>query len=255
VRIALAALLAVLSALAAAADVGVVLLHGKGGVPSGYVAELASALKTRGFAVSTPLMPWAKDRIYDASFESAIAQIDGEVEALRRQGARLVAVAGQSLGANAALGYAASRERVDAVIMLAPAHNPESQVFARRVGADVQRAKDLVQAGKGKDLQSFSDLNQGRTLQVRASAEVYLSWMDPAGPAVMPKSAASIKSPVPLLFVVGSADTTAPTKSQIFDKAPPHPKSRFVTLSADHFTLPSAATEEVAGWLAGLGAQ
>ncbi|MCI3951577.1 MAG: hypothetical protein K0R53_1074 [Burkholderiales bacterium] len=69
-----------------------------------------------------------------------MAEIDREVNALREKGAKLVVVAGQSLGANAALGYAASRERVGGIIALAPAHSPELHAFARRVGSDVRRA-------------------------------------------------------------------------------------------------------------------
>ena len=237
---------------AAGDDVGVVLLHGKGGSPAGYIRELAAALQGRGYLVSTPEMPWAKDRIYDASFEEAMAEIDRQVDALRQKGAKLVVVGGQSLGANAALGYAAARGRLGGIIALAPAHNPEIQTFARRMGPDVRRARALVAAGKGKEKQAFSDLNQGQVLEVTATAEVYLSWFDPDGPAVMPKSAASIKTPTPLLFIVGSADRSAPAKDYIFDKAPAHAKSKFVTVSADHFTLPTAAIEEVLTWLVAL---
>ena len=237
---------------AAGDDLGIVLLHGKGGSPGGYIRELASALQGRGYLVSTPEMPWAKNRIYDASFEEAMAEIDREVDALRRKGAKLVVVAGQSLGANAALGYAASRDRVGGIIALAPAHNPESQAFARRMGPDVQRAKAMVAAGKGKQKQAFSDVNQGQALEVTATAEVYLSWFDPDGPAVMPRSAASIKTPTPLLFVVGSGDRTAPAKDYIFDRALTHAKSKYVTVAADHFTVPTAAVDEVVAWLAAL---
>jgi hypothetical protein len=107
----------------------------------------------------------------------------------------------------------------------------------------------MVAAGKGKEKQAFSDLNQGQVLEVTATAEVYLSWFDPDGPAVMPRSAASIKTPTPLLFIVGSGDRTAPAKDYIFDKAPAHAKSKFVTVTADHFTVPTAAIEEVVTWL------
>jgi pimeloyl-ACP methyl ester carboxylesterase len=258
VRSCLAILFSLVTALAshfasaASDDLGVVLLHGKGGSPAGYIRELASALQGRGYLVSTPAMPWAKDRIYDASFEEAMAEIDREVDALRQKGAALIVVAGQSLGANAALGYAASRDRVGGIIALAPAHNPELQSFTRRVGSDVLRAKALVAAGKGKDKQVFPDLNQGQAMEVTATAEVYLSWFDPEGLAVMPRSAASIKMPTPLLFVIGSNDRTAPARNYIFDKAPAHPKSKFVTVTADHFTVPTAAIEEVVTWLAAL---
>jgi pimeloyl-ACP methyl ester carboxylesterase len=248
----LAFVLAAPAAFAGSEDLGVVLLHGKGGSPSGYVAELAAALQGKGYLVSTPTMPWSQERIYDATFEQAMAEIDREVDALRQKGAKLVVVAGHSLGANAALGYAASRDRAGGIIALAPAHSPELQTFSRRVGSSVSRAKAMVQAGKGREKERFSDLNQGELSEVSATAEVYLSWFDPEGRAVMPRSAASFKLPTPLLFIVGSGERTAPAKDYIFDKAPPHAKSKFVSVNAGHFTVPTAAIPEVVAWLRGL---
>src|SRR5688500_5349110 len=125
-----AILLSLVAALAshvawAAGDLGVVLLHGKAGSPAGHIRELAAALQGKGYLVSTPEMPWAKDRIYDASFEEAMAEIDRQVAALRQRGAKPVVVGGQSLGANAALAYAAPRGRAGGIIPLAPPHNPQ----------------------------------------------------------------------------------------------------------------------------------
>jgi hypothetical protein len=114
---------------------------------------------------------------------------------------------------------------------------------------DVGRARTLLAAGKGKEKQRFGDVNQGRVFEVETTAEIYLSWFAPDGPAVMPRSAASFKAPTPLLIVIGSGDRTARGKDYIFDKAPPHPKSRFVTVSGDHFEVPTAAIEEVVAWL------
>jgi len=234
---------------AAGDDLGVVLLHGKAGSPSGYVRELASALQIKGYLVSTPTMPWAQDRIYDASFDEALGEIDREVDSLRQKGAKFVVVAGHSLGANAALGYASSRDGVSGIIALAPAHTPELPGFMKRVGQDVSRARALVAAGKGREKHRFSDVNQGQRLEISATAEVYLSWFDPDGRAVMPRSATSFKARTPLLLVVGGGDQG---KDYIFDKAPPHPKSRFVIVPADHFAVPSAAIEEVVTWLGSL---
>ena len=231
---------------AAGDDLGVVLLHGKGGSPSGYVRELASALQSKGYLVSSPTMPWAQDRIYDASFDEAMREIDREIDSLRQKGAKFIVVAGHSLGANAALGYAASRDGASGIIALAPAHTPELHGFIKRVGRDVSRARALVAAGKGKEKHRFSDVNQGRALEVAATAEVYLSWFDPDGPAVMTKSAASFKAPTPLLLVVGSGNQG---KDYIFDKAPPHAKSRFVAVPAGHIAVLSAAIGEVVTWL------
>ena len=38
----------------------------------------------------------------------------------------------------------------------------------------------------------------------------------------MPKSVAALKSPVPLLIIVGSRERMAGGRDYIFDKAPPH---------------------------------
>jgi hypothetical protein len=144
---------------------------------------------------------------------------------------------------------------VGGIIALAPGHTPELPRFTERVGQDVVRARELVAAGKGKEKHRFSDVNQARLFDVQATAEAYLSWFDPDGHAVMPRSAASFKAPTPLLVVVGSQDFTARPKDYIFDRAPPHPKSRFVTVSADHAGVPSAAIDEVVSWLGSLRQQ
>ena len=230
-------------------EFGVVVMHGKQGSPSGYVARLASALQSKGYLVSTPTMPWAGSRIYDATFEEAMREIDREIDSLRQKGAKLVAVAGHSIGANAALGYAASRDGLSGVIALAPSHTPEVPAAIKLLGEDVRRAKELIASGKGKEKHRFTDGNQGQTFLVLTTPEIYQSWFDPQGPAVMPKSAASFKTAIPLLVVVGSRERSARGKDYMFAKAPPHPKSKFVTVSADHLEVPSAAIDEVATWL------
>ena len=233
-------------------DLGVVLMHGKLGAPSGYVAGLASALESEGYLVSTPTMPWAGTRTYDATFAEAMREIDREIDALRAKGAKFVVAAGHSLGANAALGYATSRDGVDGVIVLAPGHVPEAPAWIRLLGADVKEAKELIATGRGKEKHRFTDTNQGRTHPIVTTAEAYLSWFDPEGPAVMPTSAASFRTSIPLLVVVGSRDRTARGKDYIFDKAPPHPKSKFITVSAGHVDVPSAAIDDIVAWLISL---
>ena len=244
-----AAVLVAGAAAAASSDIGILLMHGKGGTPDGHIAELAGALRAKGYLVSTPAMPWSKDRIYDASFEDSMREIDRDVDELKAKGAKLVVVAGQSVGANAALGYGAARDHVDAIIAMSPGHNPDGPGFERRLGSDVARAKQLIAAGKGKEKQSFSDLNQGQMMRVSATPEVYLSWLDPNGRAIMAKSAAAFKAPTPLLVIVGKGDRSAPSPDDFFDLAPKHPKSKFVTLNAGHFDLPGVAIREVDAWL------
>lgn len=252
----LLALLALLAAqCATAGDIGVVVLHGKGGTPTGYIEPLVTGLQAKGYLVSAQLHSWGEGRIYDASYEDAMLEIDREVEALRANGAKSIVVAGQSIGANVALGYAARRNGLAGVITISAAHSPESMTFTRRMGGDVRLARDMVASGKGKERRRFGDVNQGQAMAVNATAEVYLSWMDPDGPAVMPKSAAAFKAPTPLLVVNGQFDRTARGPDYFFDEAPAHPKSKFVVVSSDHFGAPAAAVDVVAQWLASLAPQ
>src|SRR5438094_9808691 len=96
-----------------------------------------------------------------------------ESYSLRKKGPKFIVVAGHSQGANAALGYASSRDSASGIIALAPAHTPELQGFIKRVGQDVSRARALIAAGKGKEKQRFSDVNQGRASEINATAEVF----------------------------------------------------------------------------------
>jgi pimeloyl-ACP methyl ester carboxylesterase len=239
----------VTSALGANADVGIVLMHGKNGMPTAMIQGLSLALQSKGYLVASPTMTWARTRIYDATFEQTMQEIDKEVEGLRQKGAKHIVVAGHSFGAHAALGFGAYSTNVNAIIALAPGHTPELPGFIKRFTSDVNRAKALIADGKGKDKQTFGDINMGKTFDVSASAEVYVSWFNPDGLAVMPKSAAAFKANIPLLFINGSDDPFAPTKEYIFDKAPVHPQSKFIVVKANHLAVPSAATEEVIGWL------
>ncbi|MFZ5868701.1 MAG: alpha/beta hydrolase [Thermodesulfobacteriota bacterium] len=233
-------------------EVGIVLMHGKQGLPGPVIGGLAGKLRSAGYAVSTPVMPWSRDRIYATTVDGAMREIDRTCDQLRKQGAKKIIVAGQSLGANAAIRYAATRKNINGLICLAPGHSPERPPMRDRRAKDVERAKQMVDEGNKSQAVQFTDGNMGRAFQIVVRPDVYLSWVDPEGPAVMPRNAASIKAPIPILFVVGSLDSFAPSKEYIFDKAPYHPKSRFVTVSADHLGVPSASIDVVLSWLESL---
>jgi len=245
----------VLSLAALASDpseVGIVLMHGKQGSPETVISGLASNLESAGYAVSTPTMPWSRDRIYDATVDDAMREIDQACGSLRKQGAKKIIVAGQSLGANAAIRYAATRREIDGLICLAPGHSPEASPMRERRANDVERAKQMIEEGNANRPVQFTDANMGRAFQIVVRPDVYFSWMDPEGPAVMPNNAASIRRPIPILYIVGNMDPWATPKGYIFDQAPYHPKSRFVTVPADHLGVPSAGIDEVLSWLESL---
>lgn len=230
---------------------GVVLLHDKNDHPERYLSELARQLRNVGVQVVLPEMPWSRRRGFDATYQQALVEIGLAVQELRLAGCNLVALAGHGLGANAALGFAASREGLLAVVALAPSHDPEQQreVFL----PDVKKARSLMLNSGGQARSLFTDFNLDKDYDLSTTAEVYLSYNDPDGAAVMPRSCAALKGPLPLLWVVGLRDPLYFLgRSYAYAKAPEHPKSRYEEVPSEHNTVPRDGARLVAKWLLGL---
>jgi pimeloyl-ACP methyl ester carboxylesterase len=232
---------------------GVVYLHGKGGWPGGFDGGIVSSLKDEGALAATPEMPWSFHRRYDASYDQAMAEIDAAVAGLKKSGANRIVIIGHSLGANAAIGYAARHPNIAGVAALAPGHLPEVGNLREYVGDAVARAKTLVANGKGNVPQTFPDMAQGIPMTATATPIVYLSWFDPDGPAVIPKNAAAIGAaamPVPLLWVAGKLDPIDRRGPEYaFDAAAKNPKSKYVEVFAGHLTTPLVARQQVVDWI------
>ena len=216
---------------------------------------LSSELEAQGFLVSTPTMPWSFNRYLDTSFETALNEIAAAIGQLKQKGAIRIVVAGHSMGANAALAYAANRGGVAGVVMLAPGHYVDLPRYQQRVKGGVAKAREMVQSGRGTQNAEFQDTNQGEPFLVNTQAQIYLSYFDPDGLGAMGRNAASLDSKIPLLVVVGDQDMFHPlaqAKAQIFTKAPANPLSQFVVVSAGHLGTPAAAKADVVRWLKSL---
>jgi len=238
----------------AEAEVGVILMHGKWDRPPTHVAMLARTLESKGFKVSTPVMSWSGNREYDADYERTLAEIDAAAQSLREKGATRIIVGGHSFGANAAIAYAGAGREVDGVMALAAGHVPDLPNFRNKVSSSVEKAKQMIGEGKGDSTASFEDLNQGKTRSIRTTANIYLSFFDPDGLASMPKSAAAIPRAVPFLWVIGTQDSLhSRGENYVFSKAPPHPNSKYLVVTANHADTPSVAAEQIVEWLASLG--
>ncbi len=234
-------------------QIGVVIMHGKGGknMRKAPTKILARFLEDESFLVTAPDMPWQRDRIYDKDVNETMAEIDEAVAELKSEGADRIVVAGHSLGANAAIAYAARRDGLAGVIAIAPGHTPE--FWADRFGADVARARAMVEAGNGEDEDDFNDLNQGEDFARTVKARIYLSWFDPDGDAVMPKNAANIRPGTPLMWIVGKDDSMADQgEDYAFAKAPEQAKNNYVVIGGGHRATPKKGKREIAEWLNGL---
>jgi pimeloyl-ACP methyl ester carboxylesterase len=245
-----------LAAGAPAADLdglGVVYLHGKAAWAGALNGGILSALEDEGALVATPEMPWSFHRRYAATYDQAMGEIDAVVADLKAKGATRIVVIGHSLGANAAIGYAARHPDLAGIVALAPGHLPEAEPMRSFVADAVARSKQLIAAGQGNVPQTFPDMAQDIPLVATATPAVYLSMFDPDGPAVIPKNAAAMgaaATPVPLMWVVGKLDPIDRRGPEYaFDAAAKNPKSKYVEIFAGHLTTPLAARKQVVAWI------
>lgn len=228
---------------------GVVLMHGKWGNPS-QMSSPARRFEDAGFKVKNVEMAWSGQRLFDRSYDQALAEIAQAVQALRDAGAVRVVVAGQSLGGNAALTYAARFGGIDGVIAFAPAHLPETSGLSARAAADVARAREMVAQGQGTERGGFTSYNDGnRSRPVHVAALDYLSYYAPDGAAALSQAVGGLPA-IPVLVITGQQDPTA----QVFAARvrPRFPSQAVVTdlsIPGNHMAVPEAGAGPALDWL------
>ncbi len=237
--------------------IGVILLHGKQGTPQQQgLAAIASSLESAGAKVVAPSMPWSRGawEHVNVTVEQVFAQLDSQVAALRSQGAGRIVIGGHSLGADVALAYAVARGNLAGLVMAAPGHQP-GLAYRRNasIRAAVDRARTLVEQGRGNEPFSGPDNNQGTTFTVSTTAAVYYSWMNPNGLAAMDVQAPRLPATTPLLLVIGRKDPFFErAESLVYKPAARNPYSQYVVVEADHAQTPFAASKRITDWIVGL---
>ena len=231
---------------------GVVLIHGKWGRPGdpNTVGALAASLKTAGFVVDQPEMPWSGARLYDRTFDQAMDEIDAAVARLRTGGAQKIVIAGHSQGGSAALRYAALGRPVDALVLIAPAPLPEAGRYRTLVAEDVAKARAMVAAGHGDDPAQFADPNSdNRSRSIRFKAAVYLSYNAPDGPAAMSVNIQRLGT-APVLWLAPRFDPlTAGLDRAMWPKLPASTPGTRIEVISDHMGGPAAGRDAAVDWL------
>jgi pimeloyl-ACP methyl ester carboxylesterase len=255
----LAGLLGVVLLLASPAHaqqkVGVLMLHGKNPASnrSPDFRPLKTSMEAQGWIVNFPNMPWSATRYLDGNWDQAMEEIAGEVRDLRGKGATRIVLVGHSMGAPAALGFSACGGDVQVVVLLAPGHHPGIYYNAsalKTVRESVDRARDMVAAGKGSERARFDDINQGRSLSVNTTAGGYLSYFDPASDADMSVTAPRVPATTPVLTVIGDGDPfIRAARAYYVDKLPANPRSRYLEVHATHLTTPAVASVGMVEWI------
>jgi pimeloyl-ACP methyl ester carboxylesterase len=246
--------------------IGIVLLHGKLGMPLGVSggrgpaigALLIAALKDAGYLVATPEMCWSRQRGFDRPRDECLAEIDQAIAALRSEGATSIVVGGQSLGGNAAIAYAASHAGLLGVIGLAPADDARAKANRPEIATAIGRGRELLASGKGDVRDSFADVNTGPQgsypMAVNTTPRIYLSFFDPDKVGSIADNVAKLKAP--LLWIAGNEDPTQrDAETRFFRYAPANGLNRFVPVAAHHLATPDIGRDAVLAWLAELGKQ
>ena len=226
--------------------VGIVLLHGKTGMPSQFTV-LAADLQDVGYAVETPEMCWSARRIYDRSLTGCMEDVDAAIGRLKADGITRIVVAGHSLGGVGALAYGATHTGLAGVIALAPDGDPVAWGKIPTIATSIAAARAAIRAGNGDTVAAYKDVVLGRAYPVEASAADFLSFFGPDSPAAMARTVPALTAP--LLWVAGRRDTSQRNAKSLFGRAPRSALSRFVTVKASHLGTPAAAFDAMLDWL------
>lgn len=237
----------------AADAVGVLLLHGKTGMP-GQMAKLAAALDAAGYITGRPEMCWSKKRIYDKAFDGCLADIDAAIGRLKANGATKVVLGGTSMGAVAAVAYAATHPELAGVIAIVPAADPVDPSPYPAFAASLKQAKALAKAGKGDDPAAFTDIVSGGVdVTVNVSPNLFMSFHGADSPASTIKNGLAVlslpKIKIPTLWVAATKDPSQDIALQMFLKIPKNKLSELDKVDSDHSGAPDASPEVVLAWL------
>lgn len=230
--------------------IGIVLMHGKGGSPTKFVADLASSLEGQGMLVANLEMPWSGNRNYDVDISAAEGEVESALKTLRDKGAQKLFVAGHSQGGIFAL-YFGGKHAVDGVIAIAPGGNVGSPTFREKLADSVALARKLVAEGKGGEKTRLMDYEGSHgTYPVNAAPSTYLTWFDPDGAMNQMIAVEKINPAVPVLFVAPTNDYPGlrKTKQQMFDVLPKNPATKLYEPDSNHLNAPSASFKEIVEW-------
>jgi pimeloyl-ACP methyl ester carboxylesterase len=238
----------------AGSDIGIVVLHGKQGAGGDRTTgPFVQALRNAGYTIQTPTMCWSGQRMYDLTWPDCLREIDPAIAALRAGGARRIVLAGMSQGGNAAIVYGAQHPELAGVIALAPAGQPRQLVNAHGIGQSIVTARQMVAAGQGGQRASFVDTNNGQTFAVTTTPAIYLSIVEPGGPADFPMALPQLREPI--IWVAGTQDPTQRNAPPLFAQLPANRLNRFVQVSSNHLQTPAVGADAVREWLATLPAR
>jgi len=236
------------TAAAQAEPIGIVIMHGKGGSPTGLVAKLANGLEGNGLLVANLDMPWSGKRNYDVTTARGEEEVEAALAGLRGKGAKKVFVCGHSQGGVFAL-YLAGKLAADGFITIAPGGNVGGRFFMEQVGASLARARRLVAEGKGNERAPLEDYESDK-YTIDAIPAAYVTWFDPDGAMSQERAVRAVNPRVPVLWIAPTRDYPGLIKNSrpLYRQLPRHPLTQLYEPDADHRGVPTASVDEIVRW-------
>jgi len=213
------------------------------------------ALHELGMLVESPHCAWSKIRKYNLPVDKALQQcIQPRIERLKNRGAEKIIILGKSLGANMAIRAGVIFKGLAGIIAMGPGHRPERPWVAKKHSADVEHARINKDDGKGNIKYDYLDINQGKEMQVKVTAENYFSFFAQNGKAVMGLNAPKIKNKTPILWIAGGSDiiTTTGDGKSIFKLMPKNPKSKYIEVTGGHGDVGENGSALIVAWIKNL---
>lgn len=180
----------------------------------------------------------------------AIAEVGVWMDWLKQQGVKKVSVMGHSRGGNQIAWYVSEKDSdaVNKVILLAPATGEQQsgkeyqEKYGKPLSSVLKNAKDMIKAGKGKEMMKDTDFIYCEKAQV--TAEAFVDYYDVKPKFDTPTVLKSIKKPT--LVIVGSEDTVVPELPKRLEAIKGQKNVTITTIDGgDHFFV-DLANEDVA---------
>lgn len=180
----------------------------------------------------------------------AIAEVGVWMDWLKQQGVKKVSVMGHSRGGNQIAWYVSEKDSdsINKVILLAPATGEQQsgkeyqEKYGKPLNSVLKNAKDMVKAGKGKEMMKDTDFIYCEKAQV--TAEAFVDYYDVKPKFDTPTVLKSIKKPT--LVIVGSEDTVVPELPKRLEAIKGQKNVTITTIDGgDHFFV-DLANEDVA---------
>lgn len=242
-------------ALAGSNEIGVVILHGKGGSPNTkWIQPFADQFSAAGFQVANLEMPWSKQRRYDVNVAAALDEIDQAFRDLRAQGTTHSFIIGHSQGGLFALVYAGHAE-VDGVIAVAPGGGVDSKKVMDEIRSQVAKAKKLIQQQADNTPEDFYEYEGSKgQIPIRTTPAIYFDWFSPKGEMRFSKALPGVLPNTPVLYVSPTNDYTGlrKIKQKNFNQLPRHPDNLLYEPDSDHLHAPLDSAEKIISWIQGI---